>query len=232
MAAPKFRFQGTCALLTYKTHLDKIKYADWFKEQVKVPIKRIVLAHEKGDTEVGYDHTHVVFCTEKAFETKNVRFFDYCITPDAEAIHPNIKPIKNTKTGKPLIDALKYICKEDPENKAILDEINASSDIAIRVWDKETIQDALMLCHKPSDATGIIALFNHKQREVTIHPEDVPKYKWQLDLMKEFSKDFEKVPSKDASLPGTPILSEAVENHSYVDTSGSHNPIIGHAQVT
>lgn len=186
----KFRFQSSAAILTYKTHLNKEEYKKWFAELVKVPVKQIVLAHETGDSEHDYLHTHVVFSLESPIQTTNARYFDYS---SDEIIHPHIKKFINR--GKPLHDALMYVCKEDPENKELLAKLVDESpreliagDITKKVWECNTIQEALMLCEKPSDATGIIALFNNKAVNFSIPARQEPKYKWQKSLMDEFSE--------------------------------------------
>lgn len=185
----KFRLQGSAAILTYKTHLNKAEYITWFKELVKVQVKQIVLAHETGDSENEYLHTHVVYSLASPIQTTNPRFFDY---ETDEIIHPHIQPFLNK--GTPLHDALKYVCKEDPENAELLKELDLKSpkevcagDITKKVWECKTLQDALMLCEKPTDASGIIALFNNKPVIYSIPDRQKMKYSWQKNIKSEFS---------------------------------------------
>jgi len=172
----KFRFQNSMAMLTYKTHLDKSKYVEWFTNKIAKPLF-IRLAHETGsaeDEEDKYDHTHVIFKLKTAFQTRDQRFFDY------ESIHPHIKVYKYNKA---LEDAKKYIAKEDPENSDLL--IDDGPNVAEKIWDQKTLQDAVKLCKSASEAMGIIAIYNLKKSAVVIDEEDLPKQKWQKDFIQE-----------------------------------------------
>lgn len=77
----KFRLNCRTLILTYKDHIEA-KNFDKFKGHHKV-------WHEVGET--GYKHTHALFYSRKAYDTKNVNYFDI------DEIHPNIKKIL-TKT--------------------------------------------------------------------------------------------------------------------------------------
>jgi len=138
------------ALLTYKTHLDKALYSAWLQD--KVECKQILIAHETGDEQVPYEHTHVVIHTSARYSTRDqsMRDFDYL------EIHPNIKILVGAKAFK---DAVKYISKED---KTVVAE---EPSICDKVWECASVQDALSAyALRPSDVPGIIALYNMKPK--------------------------------------------------------------------
>lgn len=171
----KTKFANRRALLTYKTHLDKDLWIEWITDKTGFAPDFVRLAHELGDSTCSYEHTHVVIDFGKAFQTTNMRYFDY------ENIHPHIRVLKNAKA---LADAKTYIAKEDPTNKDLLVE---KTHIADMVWDKPTLREALRMAKKPSDATGIIALFNAKDDSLPTLPEwRLPKQDWQLELINKF----------------------------------------------
>lgn len=174
----KKRFCARSALLTYKTHLDKQAYIDWFTNGMserKVKPLVIKLAHETGDDdpENPYDHTHVVFQLDKILETTNMRFFDY------GEIHCHIKVLKNTRAVN---DAIAYISKQDPDNAATKREASVIDGI----WKCSSIQEALKTyCKKPNDAMGVVTVFNNKAINLKITEDDTPKHQWQLDLIED-----------------------------------------------
>lgn len=179
IAIKKFRFQNISAILTYKTHINKEEYIKWFTEKTKEVPKFIRLAHEVGthSEEVEeYEHTHVVFVMVNKINTTSERYFDY------EGIHPHIKALTTRRMQE---DAKKYIAKEDPANSDLL----VAHDLANAVWREASLQQALAkFVTKPSDAPGIIALYNNKGSDHEISEEDIPKQDWQLQLM-ERTKD-------------------------------------------
>ncbi|QMW68669.1 replication-associated protein [Crucivirus-124] len=174
-----FRFQNTAALLTYSTHINKKEYIEWFKTLSKQTPTFIRLAHETGSNEnkeEKYEHTHVVFKVSKRIDTINQRFFDY------NNIHPHIKILKGNKA---IDDAKQYIAKEDPENKDLLIE----PSIVHGIWAETSIQDALSkFVQKPSDAMGIVSIYNYKKNEVFIDEEDEPNFTWHKEIMEEFKE--------------------------------------------
>lgn len=140
----------TNALITYKTHLNKTQIETWFRN--KFPVKDFHIAHETGESEIGYDHSHVVVKFARQYQTSDssLRDFDYL------DIHPNIKILSGNKA---YLDAVKYISKEDTEVSLTLCE---------KVWLCETLEDALkQFVQKPSDTPGIIALYNAKPQPPT-----------------------------------------------------------------
>lgn len=152
----KFRFQNKFILLTYKEHLEKGSYIDWFMEKIPSTVW-IRLAHETGDENCPYEHTHVVADLGKAFQTRNCRFFDYDgVDKDGilieNTIHPHIKKLTNKKAFE---DAKKYISKEDQENSDLIEEESWIKG----VMSCNTATNALVkYAKKPSDVTGILAI--------------------------------------------------------------------------
>jgi len=57
----KFELRARMMLLTYRTHLNKSEYIEWVEKKFKTQgVNFIRLAHETGDEECVYEHTHVV----------------------------------------------------------------------------------------------------------------------------------------------------------------------------
>lgn len=156
----EFRMQTYYVFLTYKTHLDKPSYIDWFMR--KFPSKKILfirLAHENGDSSVPYEHTHVLvhFDNKNNATRINVRkpdFFDY------SGIHPHILPMnKNAFT-----DCKRYIAKEDPENSDLKE---GKTNIIEKIVQCSTIDEALREnCNTLRDATAVIAVYDRLKPDV------------------------------------------------------------------
>jgi hypothetical protein len=163
-----FRFQYQRAIFTYKTHINKEKYISWLTELRKGEISFIRLAHETGDEECPYEHTHVVVDFGKRIDIKTERYFDF------DNIHPHIKGLKSKKAFE---DAKIYISKEDPNNA----DLKEAPSIITKIWKQESLQDALMMCKKPSDAIGIKTIYENKpikkiERPLIGHP-------WQVNIL-------------------------------------------------
>lgn len=117
---PTFRLQAKSVLFTYKTHINKKKLEEFFKHvSPKREISFFRAAHENGDVECNYLHTHLLISWTTPMVTKNQRNFDFPIVEEGEVvyIHPHIKVLKNLKAVQ---DAKKYIAKEDPENADLI----------------------------------------------------------------------------------------------------------------
>lgn len=149
----KFIFANQKVLLTYKTHLNKLKYIDWIQELTCLTMKFIRLAHEIGlnDDKFPYEHTHILVDFGKPFRTRDIRKFDY------EDIHPHIKFVKDKKHWN---SNLQYIAKEDIENKDLLIIPSFSG----AVWACESKSEALTLATKPSEVMGILTMYQNKPR--------------------------------------------------------------------
>ena len=67
------------------------------------------IANETGSS--GHKHAHVMFQLHKKWDSSDPRCFDYC------GEHPNIKPLLGRYA---MIDTAKYLAKDDPENKDLV----------------------------------------------------------------------------------------------------------------
>lgn len=157
-------------MLTYSGHLDKQVYIEWIQGKTKTNMKFIRLAHETGDEEINYEHTHAVIDFGKRFVTESARFFDF------ENVHPNIKKILDKKHWD---NAVTYLFKEDLEN---LDLKIEKTNLVDAVWNCDTLQGALSMAKKPSDAMGLSCIYKAKKRE--IKPLHLELYPWQQDCEK------------------------------------------------
>lgn len=139
-------------MLTYKTHLPKNEFEDWFVEKIKFEPTFFRMAHETGDRSHAYDHTHVVVDFGKQYQCNNCRWFDFT------DIHPNIKLIKSAKHFE---NAKMYLAKEDPENK----DLAFKPCLYTVVSNCENKSGVLKLCKKPSDAQGLLTLWDNRLKE-------------------------------------------------------------------
>lgn len=169
-----FRLQSKRIMLTYKSHLEKKEYILWFEDNISTTTF-LRLAHESGDKETPYEHTHVVIEFETVFNTRNERIFDY------KDIHPNISKILNVAAFK---KAKEYIAKEDIENVDLLGKPNVFN----LVQKCDTVQEALSLATKFSDATGIITMYNNKCENLLTRYNYSPSMPWQETLIKEMEQ--------------------------------------------
>jgi len=109
----KFRFANSRVLLTYKTHIDKADLKAYIASKCggQCEIMEIYSAHETGDKETPYDHTHTFVKFSKTFQSRNCRIFDY------GGIHPHIKLVTTNKHEE---NVMKYLAKEDSSNEDLL----------------------------------------------------------------------------------------------------------------
>lgn len=144
----------TVGMLTYKTHLDKEVYREWLRGRFTGNNLKIAIAHESGDEECPYLHTHVVVHFGKSTTISNSRVrngFDFL------DIHPNWKRCKGRGAWD---DALRYISKED---KDVGFDVLEGFEVTInKIWECETESDALRLCTGPSDVIPYLNIFKHK----------------------------------------------------------------------
>lgn len=177
-------FQNKSMNLTYKTHLDKGEYKEWFRDIVRehandAKIKFLELAHETGDKENPYPHTHVHFQLTQPLISRKERLLDY------QGIHPNWTYV-NTK--KHMENSIRYLAKEDPENAHLLEDTDDISGWKAQVEAAPTLRDALRDTQcKPSDVGGLQAYYNIcKQREVKPRLTIAHMLRWQkqvIDIM-------------------------------------------------
>lgn len=168
----KYQFSTRHMLLTYKTHLNKAEYKGWING-IKAT-KEVIIAHEKGDKEVPYDHTHVYVNWEKRLEVKGdgsiFRRFDY------QGIHPHIRVVTNWRQA----DRVKsYLAKEDPENKQY-----RSSKFFNDIAECDSAREVLKMCEKPSDVIGSLAAYKAMRQRPDLS-------NWILDELKPWQKELE-----------------------------------------
>lgn len=166
-----FRIQGTYFLLTYKTHVDKNAYKLWLEGVW--PVQEVIIAHEKGDEEVPYEHSHVYIKWQKKIDIKGTR--DVCRRFDYEGIHPNIKNITNWRQ----VDRVKnYLAKEDPENAQY-----RSSKFYLKIREAESVAEVLRGCERPSDVLGSITAYKALAEEEDLSAWRLSELKpWQAEL--------------------------------------------------
>jgi len=190
----KFRFQNQYVLLTYKSHLPKEHYIQWFKSMIPTT-KFIRLAHEAPDrdpTKCPYRHTHVV--ADLGLRPNYLDCHKFCYkNPDLPSdkvdrcgrIHCHIKRLPGT-TG--LADAKAYIGKEDRANADLLEEeVNKGTRMVERIQQATTVNMALKQNLKRlGDAAGIMAIYACRP---SLNPHvripDRPDKPWQVELLEE-----------------------------------------------
>lgn len=176
----KFKIQTRRYLLTYKTHIKKEEMDDFLFDLVKGKVSKfnednyeVVIAHENGDKQCPYKHTHVYLDTGSRFCSSDPRIFDF------GEIHPNIKAV--TKTP----DKVKsYLGKEDPDNAHLVEKRTMLDSLLNAKTDK----DAAKLYAKPQEMLAAVEVrkkFGEKQR-LRILDEFEP-CGWQLKVLKELS---------------------------------------------
>lgn len=179
----KFRLQNRWIMLTYpKIHVDKEKFKVWLEDKSKKwGISQVEIAHETGDKQCLYNHSHVVIEFKNKCETTSCRYFDL-ILDDKEGVstryHPHFRKLPGKKAFK---DCLNYISKEDPScihlrNKKswVLGVSNCESDM-------EALQK---FATKPGDVTGILAVRNLDKMPQLYHDKELEfdKQPWQLEF--------------------------------------------------
>lgn len=176
----KFRIQNHALLLTYRTHIDKLKIKIFFeniclaKKNQPVPVE-FYICHEKSSSKTDYAHSHVFVNFGQEFNTKNCRLFDY------EEIHPNIQPI----TSKTYDYVYRYISKEDKSPDLLFLSLKYKKSCIERLHECKTIDEAMKLhCKKPSDALGIKLLYEMKVKKAMVieDPRKELHKKWQHPL--------------------------------------------------
>lgn len=183
-----FNFAQQKCLLTYKTHLHKFEFIDNFKKlvekQLKGEPKFIRLAHESGDEQINYNHTHVLVDFGKRFQTKNCRFFDYSIILNGvlEVIHPNIRKI----TSKSHWDnCVQYLAKEDEDNRDLI--VKKPCTQVLSIWEKSSLQEAVASV-KLRDVPAAIAAYNVKPDTFIKEPKWHTPMEWQQRIIDDISK--------------------------------------------
>lgn len=146
--------KSTVIMLTYKSHIPKNEYRIWLGNQFPKNTLKIAIAHESGNKEIEYQHSHVVvhFGVSTTISNKRVTTgFDYL------GNHPNVKHGKGKNAWK---DMLKYISKEDDD---IGFEVEKDfNDTLENIWNKKNTTEVLKMCSKPSDVIPYLEIWRHK----------------------------------------------------------------------
>lgn len=184
----KFSFAAQRVLLTYKTHIEKVKLIEHLSKILQrrlVSKDSCIMAHEMGKEEEDkspYPHTHVAIEMGSRFQTTNIRFFDY------EGIHPNIKTLRSKKA---FFDAVQYLSKEDPENADLKDKNIITCILATNT----PIEALTKYCNSVSEASGILAIHGLKGMDFRTKMPDWSKWEprpWQKEIIEIVSKPVDK----------------------------------------
>lgn len=182
----KFRIANKRYLLTYKTHLCKVSLIKFFNDIA--PTTDVVVAHESADDTDPYEHTHVFVCFSSSFQSTNCRVFDY------GDIHPNIAPVGRSNLDREKV--IRYLSKEDKSNEHLLLQFSSkkqdvlsrtgTTNYAEAVWSCSTRSQVLTLAQRPSDVSGLLALWNNRVSPVpVISPAVALRHSWQSTLWRQ-----------------------------------------------
>lgn len=176
----KFRLSNRHIFLTYKTHLPKDSMKKMFEG---LGAARVEICHETGkdDKENPYPHSHIYVDFGKIFTCSRQNIFDI-LTADGP-IHPHIAPIKGGDAGVKKV--LNYMSKEDPECAHLADKKKVIT-LASAIWNCSTKQEVLELAQKPSDVTGLLALYAN--RPIQNKDDDLKLNSWQQELWNSLQK--------------------------------------------
>ena len=163
------RIQAKKFHLTYRGHLP----LEWLLQQLRNKcvddFKWYSLVHEVGTSgELGYDHTHVAFCTLSKVSRSSMRFFD--VMHDGQIIHPHIRVLSSDTYAR---NVWHYHAK-DPVNRLCSDAspvTMADRSLFDAIRRASTLDDALVLAGVvPRNVTDVIALRNDVTVDTSISP--------------------------------------------------------------
>lgn len=158
----KWRIANQRILLTYKIKIDKNGYEQWWKQQKYIGTGKIII--------VNYDEfnfkmewmesiTYILVDFGKNYQTTNQAIFDYC------DIRPTIKKIKDIRQLN--TEFKPFLSSKDPKNNDL------KTTLVEEIQSQSNINEALnKFVTKPSDATGIIQIYNQKSMENGIDTEE------------------------------------------------------------
>lgn len=176
------RARENWVLLTYKTHINKEEYKTFFNE--KCPKDQIYICHENGknDPITPYEHSHVLMIFYRNIDFTGAKCFDY------NGIHPHIRKILSKKKD----GVINYITKEDKSEdlssqiSMLRTRINMVEDNTTAfetITDCKTIQEAMNLASRFSDASGIISMFRTSRGlQDPKDPKPITLQPWQEQL--------------------------------------------------
>jgi len=189
LKAKVLRVQCRKILLTYKTHLDKDEYTEWFHREKK-PTSFLRLAHENGDEKHPYQHTHVLIHMKETPNWKKATCLDY------KGIHPNLKKVASVTHWK---NARKYLGKEDPENQDLLEEEEEElpTEVASRCENELEFLNEMMRQDRTNvkSAPSLLTIWRVAQRHkvvektVTATPKNTLYCAWQKEVLSQIMKD-------------------------------------------
>jgi len=155
----RFTIKNQKMLLTYPDHVDKVETEAWFRGNFKsysIGMKFLRIANETGKT--GHKHAHVLIDWGKQFQSVKQSVFDMNFGMNSRAfMHPNIRMIKNKTHWE---SCARYLAKEDPENKDLLELFPIKKGINFDgiFGSKSTIEAIRNHATKLSDVIPIITM--------------------------------------------------------------------------
>lgn len=175
------RLQCRAMMITYPGHFSKDALMTIIKTKISCEIKMIRCAHETGES--GYKHTHCLVWMKKLWDHKNAeRLFDIGET------HPNIKKID--LRGKHLENSIRYLGKEDPENKDLIEWTQPKKNVVQEIQSCTSRDEAInKFCTTEngrligSNVNVVERLFNERNKE-EYEPEITELFNWQKWLIK------------------------------------------------
>lgn len=148
--------KATCGMLTYKGHLDKDEYRSWFEDEFGYDKMKMGIAHESGDSENGYDHTHVVVHFGKSVTISKKRLasgFNF------NNVHPHWKIMSGRNAWK---DGIKYITKEDVDVGVDIEEVLGFEGVLDRIWDCKDEREVLKMCNDERSVIPYLNAYKYK----------------------------------------------------------------------
>lgn len=164
----EFRIQNKWVYLTYtQCDFDKKEYKQWLRDKQKGKISDIQVAREHHKD--GNAHMHVLITYKKAFQTRNVTFYDYA------DCHPHVgdKHSKNPKNAKEYAACLMYICKEDEEMvpNPVIQQCHS-------VWQCESLSETML----HADPLRAKVLWDSRPTDFQWKPIKLPDQYWYKEV--------------------------------------------------
>lgn len=197
-----FRLRCKRFMLTYRTHVPKGPLVDFIQRHNAAAV--VVVAHETGDSQTPYDHSHVLVQLVDTPDIINCRWFDITNSQfgpgvDNEGIviiHPHVQRIESNSHWDA---ALAYTGKEDPANRGYYDAYGAR--LRGKRGHKAAAEpldiDAIMACDEladvyklyplPSQVLAAKAIFAAKSAPRRT-ARNRPYWEWQRDLATELDQ--------------------------------------------
>lgn len=177
----KFRIKNKKLLFTYKSHINKDElhiFISNIAEKKKINVLEIHSAHEcgKNDPIYPYEHTHTMVHFDNIFDSIDSRIFDY------NDIHPNIKPCGSIKHW---VEWYRYLAKEDPENKDLLEMHKENyKPSAEDIWNCSSKQEALRNYGKDIKLVpAILAAWEARPKPKDERTYDLTLKPWQIVIL-------------------------------------------------